>query len=142
MFENISVDTLITIGQFIIVIGGAVAIITKVITYTVNRVSKKILEDSFKQFSEKFSKDLERLSLKLSEYMEESSDCSDKIKRSLLSNSRERINQAHEYYMKNGYISVHTMYSIEEVYKCYVELGGNSFVENQIEDLRALPKIS
>lgn len=40
--------------------------------------------------------------------------------------------------MSKGFIGAHTLFVMEELYNSYKELGGNSFIDRQMEDIREL----
>ena len=44
--------------------------------------------------------------------------------------------------MKKNFIGAHSLFVVEELYTAYKELGGNSFIDRQMEDIRSLEVIS
>ena len=53
--------------------------------------------------------------------------------------ARDRIHEAYRYHTSHNIIDAHSLFCIEELYKSYVELGWNSFVEEEVKALRKLP---
>ncbi len=82
------------------------------------------------------------LTNQLQSLSESQSDTNAKLKASLLASTRDRINQAHDYYLKKGFIGTHSLFIVEELYSSYTALGGNSFITHQMEDIRELKLIS
>jgi len=52
---------------------------------------------------------------------------------------KDRIIQAHGYYMERESWPLHAMESVLDLYKQYKALGGNGAIERVIEELRRLP---
>lgn len=53
------------------------------------------------------------------------------------------ITEKHHYFVyEKGYIDNYNLECIEKRYKHYVDEGGNSFVEDLMVEIRALPKVS
>lgn len=52
------------------------------------------------------------------------------------------ITEKHHYFCKKGEIDYLSLDTIEKRYQHYVEEDGNSFVEDLMQELRALPKIT
>ena len=82
------------------------------------------------------------LTNQLQSLSESQSDTNAKLEASLLASTRDRINQAHDYYLKKGFIGTHSLFIVEELYSSYTALGGNSFITHQMEDIRELKLIS
>jgi hypothetical protein len=51
----------------------------------------------------------------------------------------DRIVQAHDHFEANGFIRIHSLKSLEELYKNYTALNGNGFISHLMEDIRKLP---
>lgn len=49
------------------------------------------------------------------------------------------ITDKHHYFMGQGWIDIHSLECIEYRFKDYTVLGGNSFVEDLMRDIRSLP---
>ena len=52
---------------------------------------------------------------------------------------RDRIVQAHDYFSEKGCIGKYSLSSLEDMFRCYTELGGNEFVHSLMEEIRKLP---
>lgn len=52
---------------------------------------------------------------------------------------RDRIVQAHDYFCNKGTIGKYSLATLEDLFREYVQLGGNSFVAGMMDDIRALP---
>ena len=72
------------------------------------------------------------------------SDMADKaMKETLKSLCRDRINQGHRYFMRRGEIDERSKESILAIGDCYLDiLEGNTFVAEEIEDLKKLKVVS
>lgn len=51
---------------------------------------------------------------------------------------KDRIVQAHDYFCGKGSIGKYSLATIEELYQVYKDLGGNSFVESLMHEIREL----
>ena len=139
------VTVLITVCSLITSVAAASAVITKVVTKTVKKISsetiKEELSNSHQVTEESFDKlnsEIKSLNEKLTEFTQEQKGTNEQLKQTLLANTRDRINQAHDYYCRKKYIGAHSLFVIEELYSSYTSLGGNSFITRQMEDIRAL----
>lgn len=52
---------------------------------------------------------------------------------------RDRISQMYYYYMEKGYISQHSLESLNSMYKAYKSLGGNGTADKLYNELIHLP---
>lgn len=52
---------------------------------------------------------------------------------------RDRIIQAHNYYMDKGYCPIYAKENVEEMYKQYHNLGGNGTITKLYETMMAMP---
>ena len=52
---------------------------------------------------------------------------------------RDRLYQAHDYYMEQGYYPIHARENVEAMYTQYKALGGNGTVTNLVHELDSLP---
>lgn len=52
---------------------------------------------------------------------------------------RDILVQKHDYFVEKGSISKFYLSSVESLYKNYKALGGNSFVESLMEEIREIP---
>jgi len=141
MLETIQLSELTTIASAILVIGGAAIFIVNAVKKTMYKFSKETIDTAFVTFSEDFTKKIDILSQKIETNLQESSESNKKVEKYLLSSARERINQAHEYYMEKGKINTHTLYALEDMYCNYKGFNGNSFTDKQMDELRNLDQI-
>lgn len=145
-------------------VSAASAIIVKILKKTLTKVTKETIDvqmTSVKQEQKKNIHSLEStmhdtlnemklsmdtqiatLTTQLQALSDSQSDVNDKLKASLLASTRDRINQAHDYYMRKGFIGAHSLFIVEELYSSYTALGGNSFITHQMEDIRDLKLLS
>lgn len=59
-----------------------------------------------------------------------------KAQRSLI---KARIVQTHDTSCEKGYIGKYSLETVEDLFKQYTALGGNSFIVGMMEDIRELP---
>ena len=82
---------------------------------------------------------IEVLSATVNQFKAESDLADDATRETLKALCRDRINQGHRYFMKRGEIDERSKESILSIGDCYLEvLKGNSFVEEEIEDIKGL----
>lgn len=148
------------IAGVIVSVGGACAIISKVIkstvTSAVSESTKKAVDTSLKPIREdiesiknaqeeqfqKLEDKINDVQADLNNFKTAEAENNRVIKAALLANIRDSINQAHVYYMRKQSIDSHALYVLEELFTSYVELHGNHFTASQMEDLRKLPKVT
>lgn len=87
---------------------------------------------------ESLNKEMIDLRIKLDEYRETSDAADIKMMKSLMDLSRDRINQAHKYYISIGNIDDHTMCCLQALGESYEGLGGNSFAHDEIAELKEM----
>ena len=137
-----NLDSLLYICSIIVSVAGAAGIVTKVFKKQVSKQVEdfmKIKSSDDHRYDDRFESKLDELHKLVLEFTTSQSRNNELVARALLSTIRDRINQAHDYYMKIGFIGAHSLFVLEEMYTCYKELGGNSFVDKQMEELRDLP---
>lgn len=139
------ITVITTICGLIVSVASASAIVAKIVTKAIKKVSAETIKEelSGKQAStdeslKSLTEDIRSLSNQLSEFCSNQKDVNEQLKQSLLASTRDRINQAHDFYCKRKFIGTHTMFVLEELYASYKSLGGNSFITRQMEDLREL----
>ena len=151
MDHVINLDVLLYICTLIASIAGAAAIIGKVIKKSVSSAAKEIIDERLKKSDEEHKKSIDEMEdrmekkitalqnrKQLDQLSTSQNDVNNKMKASLLASTRDRINQAHDYYMKKDFIGTHSLYIIEQLYESYKELGGNSFISDQMKDIHSL----
>jgi hypothetical protein len=160
MNHVIDLDIVIYICTLIASISGASIIIGKAIKKSVSSAAKEVIDDRLKKSDEEHKKSIDemedRMNKKISslqnsvdkqiseirEQLDQLSksqkDVNKKMKSALLASTRDRINQAHDYYMRKDFIGAHSLYIIEQLYESYKELGGNSFISDQMNDIHSL----
>ena len=160
MDHVIDLDIVIYICTLIASISGAAIIIGKVIKKSVSSAAKEIIDERLKKSDEEHKKSIDdmedRMNKKISALQDSvdtqiseirkqlddltrsQNDVNSKMKSALLASTRDRINQAHDYYMRKDFIGTHSLYIIEQLYESYKELGGNSFIQDQMKDIHSL----
>ena len=160
MDHVIDLDIVIYICTLIASISGAAIIIGKVINKSVSSAAKEIIDERLKKSDEEHKKSIDdmedRMNKKISALQDSvdtqiseirkqlddltrsQNDVNSKMKSALLASTRDRINQAHDYYMRKDFIGTHSLYIIEQLYESYKELGGNSFIKDQMKDIHSL----
>lgn len=160
MDHVIDLDIVIYVCTLIASISGAAIVIGKVIKKSVSSAAKEIIDERLKKSDEEHKKSIDdmedRMNKKISalqnsvdtqiseirkqldDLTRSQNDVNNKMKSALLASTRDRINQAHDYYMRKDFIGTHSLYIIEQLYESYKELGGNSFISDQMKDIHGL----
>ena len=152
----IDIELLVKIAAGITAVAGAVAIITKVVKRAISIAIHDDMELHQKAIDESISKnqavldakidtmqkllnnEMKSLQSQLQDYIDKQDDINDQMTSALLASTRNAINQAHDFYMKKQFIGSHSLFVITELYAAYKKLGGNSFVSQQMQDIKGL----
>lgn len=135
---EIDVTVVVTICCAITSIAGAAAVITKVVNKTVKKIAAETIKNELEKSHKELVDQMSDLKSQLTDFCNNQKSVNDQVRKSLLASTRDSINQAHDYYTKKKYIGAHSLFVIEELYSSYKQLGGNSFVDHQMEDIRSL----
>lgn len=135
---EIDVSVIVTICCAITSIAGAAAIISKVVNSTVKKIAAETIKNELAKSHKEIVNQMSDLKDQLTDFCNNQKSVNDQVRKSLLASTRDSINQAHDYYTKKNYIGAHSLFVIEELYSSYKQLGGNSFVDHQMEDIRSL----
>lgn len=135
---EIDVGKIVYICGVITSIAAAVTVIIGVLKKAIKKVTEDTIKTEVSSLKESFDEQLKALNEKLLEYRAVQDNTDEVIKKALLSTTRDRINQVHDIYMEKQYIGAHSLFVIEELYTSYKALGGNSFIDRQMEDIRGL----
>lgn len=160
MDHVIDLDIVIYICTLIASISGASIVIGKLIKKSVSSAAKEIIYERLKKSDEEHKKSIDEMEdrmnkkinalqnsvdtqiseirTQLDKLTKSQNDVNNKMKSALLASTRDRINQAHDYYMRKDFIGAHSLYIIEQLYESYKELGGNSFISDQMKDIHGL----
>lgn len=156
MEHVIDLDFIIYLAGAIASIAAASGTVSKIIKKGLQKTMKESVDKYYDQYSEKFDKKLDQVheqleqvheqleqSLQsmhdeLTEYKNSQHDANERVRRSLLASMRDRLNQAHDTYCKQGWIGAHSLFILEELYSSYKENHGNGFADKQMEDIRSL----
>lgn len=152
----IDVELIVKIAAGITAVAGAVAIITKVIKRAISiaihddmelhqkaidkSISKNqaVLDAKIDTMQKLLNNEMKSLQSQLQDYIDKQDDINDQMTSALLASTRNAINQAHDLYMKKQFIGSHSLFVITELYAAYKKLGGNSFVTQQMQDIKGL----
>lgn len=152
----IDVELIVKVAAGITAVAGAVAIIAKVIKRAISIAIHDDMELHQKAINESISKnqavldakidtmqqllnnEMKSLQSQLQAYVDKQDDINDQMTSALLASTRNAINQAHDFYMKKQFIGSHSLFVITELYAAYKKLGGNSFVSQQMQDIKSL----
>ena len=152
----IDVELIAKVAAGITAVAGAVAIIAKVIKRAISIAIHDDMELHQKAINESISKnqavldakidtmqqllnnEMKSLQSQLQAYVDKQDDINDQMTSALLASTRNVINQAHDFYMKKQFIGSHSLFVITELYAAYKKLGGNSFVSQQMQDIKSL----
>ncbi len=142
---KIDLDVIIYICGMVVTVGGAIGIISQYIKKLTNTLVREISQQVVDERVAEIRKDFDTFDQRLDEmkqylavYTESQESEFKLIKKALLAMTRERINSAHDYYMSKKVIGAHSLFIIEELYKSYKDLGGNSFIDRLMKDIREL----
>lgn len=152
----IDIELLVKIAAGITAVAGAVAIITKVIKRAISiaihddmELHQKAIDESISNnqavldakidtMQKLLNNEMKSLQSQLQDYIDKQDDINDQMTSALLASTRNAINQAHDLYMKKQFIGSHSLFVITELYAAYKKLGGNSFVSQQMQDIKSL----
>ena len=138
----VNLDVVLYVCGAVVTVAAAFGVVAKAVSRTVRKgvenTVKKIVSDS----SGQVCVELKVLAQRLDEYIEASSRNDEQLKQALLNLIRDRINQAHVSYMRKKTIGTYSLATLEELYHSYKILGGNSFIEHEMNDLHTLKVVS
>ena len=100
----------------------------------------KIEENTAKSIGE-IRDELNNLRLELMELKDESRENDAKMKRALMNLARSTLNKDFKYFYNLGRIDDESYQTFLYVYESYKELGGNTFVDEEMEKLKQLKRI-
>lgn len=132
------VEIIIYICSTLITVCTAGGIVLKGFKKSFKNHVNEVLSEELHECKTEIEKQLIEINKKVIEFIEHQEDYNAQVKAALLASTRDRINQAHDYYMRKKFIGAHSLFIVEELYSSYKKLGGNSFIDHQMEDLRSL----
>lgn len=135
---NINLDIVLYFCGAIVTIASAIAIVTKIINNTIKKTSREVIEQYMIDCNKESNDKIEKLTNMLEEHINNSNSSNNNIRNTLLSQARLQINQIYDKYIDSDTIDPYTLSSVISLYNSYTSLGGNSFVENEINYLRSL----
>lgn len=138
----IDIDVIIYICGAIATVAAAVGIISKVVTKTIKKVSSIEIKKAMGECHDSVAEDISSLSKRLDEYIENSNQNDEVLKEALMNITRDRINQAHISYMRKKTIGSYSLATLDKLYESYKKLGGNSFIEREMDDIHRLKVVS
>lgn len=139
---NIDLDVIIYLSGAVAAIAAAVGIISKVVTRTIKKVSSAEIKKAMGEFHESVANKISELNGVMEDYTLQSNKNDEMLKESLMNLIRARINQAHTSYMKRKTIGAYSLATLDKLYESYKKLGGNSFVEREMQDIHRLKVVS
>lgn len=139
---SISLDTILYICGAIISIASTAAVISKIIHKSIVKTTESCIENALRPYTEHIDEQMIALLNQFKEYKIGQDKHNETVRKSLLASTRSQINDAHDKYMKLRFIGSHSLYIVEELYKSYSELGGNSFISSQMNEIRSLEVVS
>lgn len=135
---QIDVDIIVYACTTIAAISTAGGLILKGLRKSLKKTTEEVLHEEMQAYTANFDDKLEKLDIQLKHFIANQETSNEQMRKSLLSSTRDRINQAHDYYTRKKFIGAHSLFVVEELYASYKQLGGNSFVDRQMEDIREL----
>lgn len=139
---SIDLDLIIYLSGAVAAIAAAVGIISKVVTRTIKKVSSAEIKKAMGECHDSVAEDISSLSKRLDEYIENSNQNDEVLKEALMNITRDRINQAHISYMRKKTIGSYSLATLDKLYESYKKLGGNSFIEREMDDIHRLKVVS
>lgn len=135
---EIQFDFILYICSIITSVAAAATIISKTLKKAITKATQDTIKKEVANLQKSFDGQLEELNNKLKEYQKSNDKTDVLVKKALLGIIRDRINQAHDMYVEKEFIGAHSLFVIEELYASYKSLGGNSFIDHQMDDIREL----
>lgn len=138
---NISLNLILYIAGAIVSISAAVKIVSSVVTKAIKRTfetefAAELAEES-KIFKNQLLSEISAVHSDLKKFKEESIKADEQIKRALMRDMRNVINDAYnKYVIDKNPIDSHTLFVLNEISESYTEFGGNSFAATQIQEIR------
>lgn len=139
---NINLDIVLYLCGAIATVAAAAAIISRVVNNTIKKVAKESIEQYMTDYNKQVTDKINSLTKLLEDHIQNSDSNNECIRDTLLSQARLEINQVYSCYVDKGSIDSYTLSSLISLYKAYKKLGGNSFVESEINYLRKLKIIN
>ena len=139
---NIDLDVIIYLSGAVAAIAAAVGIISNVIKKTIKNVSGEVIKSTLSECHKRISDEISNLNKKLNDYSEKSAENDELLKNALMNLIKARINQEHTSYAKKSTIGAYSLATLDELYVSYKQLGGNSFIEHEMNDLHSLRVVS
>lgn len=138
----IDIDVIIYICGAIATVAAAVGIISKVVTKTIKKVSSIEIKKAMGECHESVANKISELNGVMEEYTLQSNQNDEVLKEALMNITRDRINQAHISYMRKKTIGSYSLATLDKLYESYKKLGGNSFIEREMDDIHRLKVVS
>lgn len=135
---NVDLTVLIAICSGIITISGASAVVYRLASKSIKKIAEEVIRDEMHKNCTLRDSQLFEIDKQLRELKKLFESNTTQTNQALLSLIRERINQIHQEYFLQGWIGAHTLFVVEELYTMYKVLGGNSFIDRQMKDIRSL----
>ena len=137
-----TLEIILYVAGAIITISSAAGIITKSLKGRISKIATEVSKEIDNKTLEEVKKDMKEISDQLNKLNQNTSQYHKNTDKMLASLARDRINQAHAFYIEHGSIDDHSMFTLEELFKSYTKMGGNGQVHTQMETLRDLYKES
>lgn len=135
---EINLELIVYLCSTLITICTACGLIFRALKKSFRKSTQEVFKEEIKSYQESIDHKLLEMDKKLEKFLASQDASSQQLRTSMLASTRDRINQAHDYYMNKGFIGAHSLFVVEDLYTAYKQLGGNSFVDRQMEDLRSL----
>ena len=110
-------------------------------------VKKEVVDPMYKQALDQYLSDFKLISEhidtftnKLEEQIDEQRELNNAAHEFRISTLKGLIVQSHSTFTQLGKIEPMVLATLEDIYKTYTSIGGNHFVEDLMEEIRALPK--
>lgn len=135
---KLDLDIIIYICSTIITICTAGGLVLKALKKSFRKSTEEVIKSEFSAYQSNIDEKLIEMNRKIEKFVSSQDFSNEQLKKAMLASTRDRINQAHDYYTRKRFIGAHSLFVVEELYTSYKQLGGNSFVDRQMEDIREL----
>lgn len=135
---NMDLTVIVTSCAAITTVSAASAVVYKIFSKSIKKIAGETIKEEVDRVFGLYDTQLSEINKKLNDLRDELDRSTGQTREAFLSLIRERINQIHQEYVPKGWIGAHTLFIVEELYKMYKALGGNSFIDRHMEDIRAL----
>lgn len=139
MDNTVAVLTIISVSfAILIAVCTLFGLISKSIKKSFKTTMKTENDRQAEGLKAEFNTKIQILTKELSDFKTAKCESDSKLRNASIASARDRLHQAYNQFMPLGRIDEHTLYCIVELAEAYEDLGGNSFVEDEIKELQQM----